>query len=82
MDIAGRGCIQVNVIGKVSGKCIHQGKLATDKKDFVIALLAKLHFKCLLSVTNVEVVAMLTSGLIDQEVLMAFASKWAFSVNL
>jgi hypothetical protein len=45
-------------------------------------MLTEPYLKCLLSVADVDLVARLTSGLIDQEVLTTFTTKWAFSVNL
>jgi hypothetical protein len=70
------------MIGKMSSKRICRGKLATDKRYRVIAMLTKPDFNCLLCVSNVDLVAALTSGLIDQELLTTFTTEWAFSVNL
>jgi hypothetical protein len=45
-------------------------------------MLAETSLKRLLCVANVDMMTNLTSCLIDQEAMTAFATKWALSVNL
>jgi hypothetical protein len=45
-------------------------------------MLAESDLKLLLHVANVDMIADLTSCFIDKEMMMAFPTKWALSINL